>query len=523
MNAICYLYWHTICNRIKKSLRKPVTYFYIIFIIFYFTAVPSSLKMLAEEFSMVSPSGMTMLMTLVAFWSIPANVIAYTKRKGLIYRGSDAHFLFPTPISPKKVLMYAHLRALPVTILLNLFVTVVGMTVFEVVWWRVAIYFIFSVLIENVLEASMMLLLYGSERIDEKLRKWIIKGAYGLVLVLIAMALGTYIMKGFSLEIVAELLHSGAIQMVPVIGWYVAVLHLIFMGVSFYSVLGTVLYMLLLVVLLFGAIRMHCEGGFYEDAAKFADDYEEAVARNRRGEINRGIGKKEKLGKARVSYQGGGAKAIFYRQLLEYKKSRFFLFDFTTVMALGGGIFIAWLYSMEDGFGSFTPFIIPVASAYLVFCFTSFQGKWSKELTSPYTYLIPDTSFHKLWYATALQHVQALICGLLITLPGWFVMKLSPLTAVLSVLLYVSLNANKLYAYAVAEALVGNTLGRTGKQLLQLLLQGIGISIGVLIGILGMVAGGVDAAYFVMCVVLLAENALFMTVAMFNFYKMETA
>lgn len=523
MKAIFYLYRRTLYNRIRQALRKPITFFYILFIGFYFIAIPSSLRTFAAELHMDSPSGMTILLTLLAFWMIPANVIAYTKRKGLVYRGSDTHFLFPTPISPKKVLLYAHLRTLPVVLLMNLFVTLLGKVVFGVSWWRVAVYFVFSVLMENVLEICLMLLFYGSEHINEKRRSFIIKGAYGLVLVLLAMALGTYIMKGFSLESISGLLHSGAVQMVPIIGWYVAVLHLIFMGASFYSVLGTALYGLLLAALLVGAVRMRSEGGFYEDAIKFADDYEEAISRNRRGEINKGIGRKEKFGRAKVSYQGGGAKAIFYRQLLEYKKTRFFLFDITTVMALGGGIFIAWLYRMEGGFGSFTNFIIPAAGAYLIFCFTAFQGKWSKELAVPYTYLIPDTPFHKLWYATALQHVQALVNGLLLTLPGCIVMELSPLTAVLCVALYVSLNANKLYAYAVAQALVGNVLGRTAKQLLQLLLQGIGIGIGVMFGILGMIIGGVDVAYLIMTVILLAENLIFMTIAMLNFYKMETA
>lgn len=49
-----------------------------------------------------SPAGLTTVLTVVALWSIPANLISYAKRKGLVYRNCDVHFLFPVPVNPKK-------------------------------------------------------------------------------------------------------------------------------------------------------------------------------------------------------------------------------------------------------------------------------------------------------------------------------------------------------------------------------------------------------------------------------------
>ena len=112
MTALWYLYRRTCVNRIKAALRKPVTYVYGVFILLYIVIIPFSFKVLIDEFGAASPSGMAAALTVFGFWMLPTNLIAYAKRKGLVYRNCDVHFLFPSPVSPKSVLLYAHLRTL---------------------------------------------------------------------------------------------------------------------------------------------------------------------------------------------------------------------------------------------------------------------------------------------------------------------------------------------------------------------------------------------------------------------------
>lgn len=523
MGAIGYLYRRTLVNRIKTALRKPVTYFYIILFVFYMFFLPASLKVLVEQANIASPGGMAGVLTVFAFWAIPGNLIAYAKRKGLVYRNSDVHFLFPSPVSPKRVLVYAHLKTLLLQMLLNFFAIICGAVLFHVPGWKLAIYFLFSMVLENVLEGSIMLLLYGTERLEEKQRGWVIRAAYGLVGILAVIGIVFYFREGLSFQTVVHFLHSDAVQLVPIVGWYIAAVHLLFTGATTVNVIGTVLYLCLMLAAVTAALRMKCTGAFYEDAIKFAEDYEEVLENRRQGGTEKRLGKKKKFGKARVQWKGKGARAIFYRQLLEYKKGRFFIFDFTTAFALAAGIIIPWLYVREGGFGDFTPFIIPLVSAYLIFVFTTLNGKWAKELKSPYTYLIPDLAFSKLVNATAIQLIQGLVNGVLITVPGAVVMGLSPVTALLCILGYAALSANKLYALAVAEIAVGGALGATGKQLFQLLIQGIVIGAAAVGAVLGGMAGGVNLAYLIMDVFLLLFTAAFMAIASLNFYKLETA
>lgn len=54
----------------------------------------------------------------------------------------------------------------------------------------------------------------------------------------------------------------------------------------------SVLYIGCAVILFAAAFRMKCGGGYYEEAAKFADDYAEMRKRSKNGEMVMGIGKK---------------------------------------------------------------------------------------------------------------------------------------------------------------------------------------------------------------------------------------
>ncbi len=525
MKAVWYLYGRTMANRVRRSLHKPVTYLYLALLLFYVTALPFSLKMALVQAKLDSPEGMAAVLTVFAFWLIPGNLIAYARRRGLVYRSSDVHFLFPSPVNPKVVLLYAHVRTLAVQLVLNLCIVLYGGMMFHVDVWRLALYFLFSIVAENLLEGSVMMLLYGSERMGKDQRDLMVKAAYGLVLVLLLMGIYAYLQKGFGWGTLAYFLHSDMVQMVPLVGWYIAVVHLLLTGATTVNAAGTACYFLLLALVLALAWRTKCTGAYYEDAMKFAEDYEEVLESRRQGDTQKRLGRKQKFRAAGVRWRGHGARALFYRQLLEYKKSKYFIFGGSTAASILAGAGIAWVYLREEGFGplgEWEPFVIPIAAAYLVFIFSSLNGKWAKELASPYTYLIPDTPFRKLMNATAIQHLQSLVNGFLITLPGAVAMKMPLYQTALCIVFIVTLSANKLYALAVVEAFTSSGTGRMVKQLLQMLIQGFAIMTAVMGAAAGYALGGVWPAYVLMNVFLALFTAIFMVIATLNFYRMET-
>ena len=168
---------------------------------------------------------------------------------------------------------------------------------------------------------------------------------------------------------------------------------------------AALLYLLALLALFILAYRMKCSGQYYEDAMKFADDYQEARNRAKKGQA-KSSAKKRPLRRTFVKYRGGGAKAVFYRQYLEAKKSRGFLFGSRTVWALFVAVFVTWMICREGSvletlrnMGDFRFYVIPLGLLYYIILFSGQQNRWSKERENPYIFLIPDRPFKKLWYA----------------------------------------------------------------------------------------------------------------------------
>lgn len=518
-----FLYKRILKNRVKKALHKPVTYIYLVLAVLYFVMIFGSFNIsintICEGLGIERESVLTVVLTVFAFFVIPGNLISYSKRKGLVFRQPDIHFLFPAPVNPKGVLLYAHVRMVLMELVLNVVLTIGGVLWFHMPVWKMLVYLLVACVVENILEASMMVLCYGNERLNQKQMFFFQILMYAVLGCFVLIGIAVYVKEGADPGAVISYLHSSAVQMVPVAGWYIAFLHLFFMGPTMVNVAGTVLYFASVVLLLVMAVRMKCSGEYYEDAIKFADDYEEARQKGKKGEVVI-TGWKKKYGKAKVVYKGGYAKALFYRQLLEYRKNRFFIFGFYTLICLCIGIGLAVLGHRGD-LGDKTSLVILGIMAYLTFIFAAYSGKWGKELEKPYTYLIPDSAFRKLWYATLMEHIRAVVDGCLLTLPAGIMLGLPLLQVVLVIVAYVCLQACKLYAEVMVEAFLGNILGNVGKQFARLFFEGIVIVFGIAGAALGMLLFSLEAGLIVLVIVMAALTIAMMTIAALNFERME--
>lgn len=523
-SAFFYLYRKSFKNRVKKALHKPVTYIYIVLVVLYFIAIFASFNVsfstLFDAMGIERTSALTVLLTVITFIFIPSNLISYCKRKGLVFRQSDIHFLFSAPMSPKSVLLYAHIRMILLGLIINMVTTIGGVLWFDMPVWKMSVYFLFSCVVENLLEGAMMILCYGNEKFDKKQMFLFQMLMYAVIGIFVLIGIVVYVREGAGFSAVVGYLHSPAIWMAPVIGWYIAFLHLFFMGPTTVNVICSVLYFAAVILLFFLALRMKCKGEYYEDAIKFAEDYEEARQKGKKGEVAI-TGWKKKYGKAAVVYKGSYAKALFYRQLLEYKKNRFFIFGFYTLLCLALGIGLAIL-GYRGELGGMEVFSILGVMAYLTFIFSSYTGKWGKELAKPYTYLIPDSAFRKLWYATLMEHIRSFVDGCLLSLPASIVLRLPIFQIILIIVVYMCLQACKLYAEVMVEAFLGNILGSVGKQFARLFFEGIVIVFGIMGAAMGTLLVSLEIGLFVLIVVMAIMTVAMMIVAAINFERMES-
>ena len=521
MNSFLYLYKTTTKNKLKKAMRRPVSYLYLLLIIGYVVLIFGTFGGMAKDLGVNTPDGLAALLTVFAFFIIPANMISYCRKKGLIFTRSDVHLLFPAPVNPKHVLLYAQVKQVIFNFLIGVFLVVAGCLWFEVTIWRMLLYFLFAQLIENVLEGSIMLILYGSEKLTQTMLNGIRVVMYACISLFFVIGLILLATKGFSIDSIMGYFSSQWVQMVPLIGWNIAVIHLIIVAPTVVNVICSALYLISAVVLFGVAYKMECSGEYYEDAIKFAEDYAVAREKGKKGQMAF-IGKKEKFQKANVVYKGHYAKALFYRQLLEYKKNKFFIFGINSIICVGAVVLIYFMGTDPDlATSPYRPFLIPGILAYICFIFSGYPTKWSKEMNSPYTYLIPDTAFHKLWYATQIEHVRSIIDGALFAIPAAIIIKVTPVQAALSILIYICLQASKLYGTVMMESLLGSILGNTAKLLFRMLLMGVLIGFGVLGAVLGTLWFNIEIGYLFMIIIVAVMTFVFMLVAAGAFEKME--
>lgn len=510
MKALIYLTKRSFINNLKRAVKKPSTLIALIFAVVYGGFVIFSLGIMAIGVHIDSPKGLLAVLAVWSIYGIFGNFLGYSSRKGIIFRPAHAHFVFTAPIDPKLVLISSAWMNYLFSVIIWILVGIGSLTVFRIPVMSAVVILLAGCVLELAFEISVMVFLYVNDRVPEKVMKGIRVGIK-IFLAACAAALVLYFRRnGLTLESASVLLDMPGLQMIPVFGWQIAVYRLILLGPTALNVVCSILYVVMVAVSVAAAVRMKCDGGYYEEAAKFADDYAELKKRQKNGEMVFGMnGKKRTFRRVREKIAGKGAQAIFYRQLLEYKKEKFFILDKITLVSA----FLAAVlsYSMgdsvqESGTGQF--FLLGVV-AYVSLVMSGYLGKWESELKNPYLFLVPDTPLRKMWYATLMEHIKALINGCIICIPIGVFWHVGTVEIVFCILIYVVIQADRLYTTVLAQCLLGDVFGKTGQNVLRMFIQTALLGVGVLVAVLAGIFVNMD---FIFPIVLI--YSMMVTVAM---------
>lgn len=525
MRALIYLNVRSMLNRLKARIRKPLTYVSVVFIILYLLMMWNSFQTIFAGMGMNGSEGFVLLLSFFIVWTIPVNLLSYARRRGLAFKHSDIHFVFSAPISPKLILIYAQCKTLFMSLVLNLFLTVGGVIWFHISPVKMLLFFLVTFVIENILEGSLMLIVFGNEFLGEKGNRILRGFIWCCIGAMVLLLLSQLFTQELSFALIGKTLAHPLLQLIPVIGWNIAFIRLLLVGPNTLNIVCSLLYLAAAVIAPLIAWKMKCTGEYFEDAMTFADEYEEALKRKKSGSMETSS-RKKKLKKARVTYRGGGARAIYYRQLLEYKKSRFFLFNYNSFIMMLGSVCVVIMRAMgvisAEKIGPAAVFILPGVSAYLTFIFSSVAPKWSKELQNPYTFLLPDTAMRKMWYSTILEHVKALFDGAILCVPVGLVLRLSMLQIVLSILIYVCLQANRLYISMVCDGILRPLFGSFGLTLIRMMAQGLIMVLGIIGAVVGTAAAGPEVGFVILIVIALIFAMLLALLSSVLFGRMES-
>lgn len=473
-------------NNVKKMIKKPATYLILCLVALYVLIFVGMFVGWRASGIFTSDRALVTIFTVFAFFSFFTNFVTYAKKRGIIFKPSHAHFIFTAPMSPKGILLMGAAKNYLLGGGLSIVILFVEMYVFRIGFLKAFLLSVAVFLLETVFEGSLIIILYANERLTPKVTTLLCRGIYLFLFGIIGVGVFYFRHYGISPDTIIHFADYPVIQMIPVVGWNIAIYRLVVLGPTTLNVVCSLLFLGVVGITFLAAWKMKCTGEYYEDAAKFADDYAEFYKRSKRGEMVFTVGQKKKFKKTKaVQYKGNGAKAIFYRQLQEYKKERFFIFGGMTLASIV--VDVVMIRFLKNEFDAPPEVILLGLIAYITFVATGYVGKWEKELKTHYLYLIPDKPVKKLWYATLMEHIRSLVDGMILCVPIGLAWKMPGSYIAMSIIIYVVLQANKLYMRVLAESIMGNSFGMTGRQIVYMLIQslilGIGIAVAVPVGI----------------------------------------
>ena len=304
---------------------------------------------------------------------------------GTMFSMADVNMLFMSPLRPSRILFHGMLSRLgsslfmalafvyQFTLLRSLYPITAGDMLAAVGGYAAVVF---------LSQLTGMLIYFYTCGQPEKIRAarviFCLTGVLFLAVFLTALLKNGHIT--FSAAVLA--FTSSPMKLFPVAGWVLSVLDGIMLGKTSELLAGGIICVAFsLAVFLLIAFS---DKGYYEDVLLSA----EGGADSKAGE---GTPSDVKIKSRSASLKrGSGASVLFYKHMLENKRTRASLFSPSSLVYL----VLLGVYGVVFG-GDFT-------LLFFFSCMVSFipvlSGRWLKELTMPHVYLIPEPPFKKLLY-----------------------------------------------------------------------------------------------------------------------------
>ncbi len=439
MKALIYLLLMTIKNRILNLKKKPA-----LLVLYLLITVGIGAMIFASAGSEVpvkqSFADIRILYGIIA--GIGAMFLFSFVTTGLstgstLFTMADVGLLFVSPVSSKKILLYGLIKQMATTFLSAIFILYQIRTIRSSFGLGVGaifnLFFIYAILIFFCQLLSIGIYIFSNGNAKRKnLVKAVLYAVFGIT------ALGIYFQYlqngGTILQAVLDFMSYKPFHFMPVMGWAVMFMSASVEGNVLYLVIALLLFLLSSIVII--SLFTSGDADYYEDVLNSTE-----VVYNKLQDAKSGkkavSTRKIKVKEEQTGLKGGkGYSAIFYKHLLEKKRtSRFVYLDTYTVMAAGGGGLVCYFINSE-----YSVYIVLGILVYIQF-FVTVLGKLSDELSKPYIYMIPEKSIKKVAAASMTTIIKPWFDAVVIFTVICVVSKTSPLLNLFLALAYASSGA----------------------------------------------------------------------------------
>lgn len=501
MGPLTYLVKKNVKNSLKELIKKPTRLIlYIVFLGFLVFSIVMGTSNTKTRYGVNSIEIYKAIMLSIILFYIYSGIKSGLEKGGSFFRFSDVNFLFTSPISPQRILVYGFLKQLYTSIIMIIFFLfqIPNLYNFFPMKSYGAVIVFFNIFLITFTTAVLGVLIYSLASKYEG-SKAIMKNGLKILLGIFALGLIYYIAITKDIKTGALMyLNLKIFDYIPFVGWMLNLFMAAIKGINtmFYVYLMLTIAFIILIMYIIYAMELD----YYEDALSATETKEELLANARAGKSNLNFGNK-KLRKVDANFNTKGAQAIFEKQLLEYRKTGLLFVDKMTLTLVISSILFGFF---AKGVG-----IIGVLffSVYMLLIF-SMQGKWAGELNKPYIYLIPCSSISKIFYATLTEHIKNLIDGIALFIPCGILFKASIPSIILSIIAYASFGSVFIYADLLIRRVFGGNLSKPVEVFLKIILLFIIVVPGIAIGFVIVSLFGGQVNEYSQYVVMIAYNVL---------------
>lgn len=455
-SPLVYLTVVKLKNQLREAVKHPAKLVYVLFLAAMLALSALGGNENAEHVELRPLYELTAIMVL--FYSVMFLVTFINGINGgagnyPMFTLSDVSMLFPSPLRPNKILFYGLTRQLGLSLLLGFFL------LFQYSWLHGAYGLGFQHLVLIVVGYALCLFLgqvcamaaYTRTSGNDGARRVVRYVVYGITIGFVAwliyscaprMNVGAGLDGALSssllgaVEAGAEFLSTVGVFF-PVSGWTAGLIGGIFTGG--YRTAGICLLLMLAAFLAALLLVVKNKNNYYEDVLQTAEVAQSAITAKREGQPAEVTPKKVRLGKTGLG-KGSGSSTIFYKHLLENRRSGVFIFSKMTVIFMLITIGCAVLYSFmfnDDGDNTAAFVAVFTMSTYMQM-FSESMGRFSWEISKPYIYLIPEPPFKKLLWATAETLVSDCVEAVCLFVPIGLILNIGPLDTALCILARIS-------------------------------------------------------------------------------------
>ncbi len=414
MKPFLYLVSRKVKNSIREFIRKPSRVLFLLFFLFIliFSFYTSAVSTPPESFFRDKTEFYAIIFALYTY------AFFMTAKNGFINGASmfsmaDVNLMFTAPLKEKSVLTFGLFQQLGKSLTLGLFILYQSSLVNNT--YGLPISSLFAVLIGygavvflGQMSATLIYALTCSDDGKTKKGKALFYGAFA---VFIGILLYNTFTSGASVENLVYASREKIMYLFPVSGFVSFAVQGVIEGEFKYLVSGVALFVLLCIVYYITLSKI--KGDFYEDVLKATQVSHSAITARKEGKAAENAPRNVRTGKTGIT-KGYGASVITYKHKKENKRSNPLLLSPASFLMAGFSLIYCLMFSGEN----VALFAINVYTMSMTVCI----GRWAKEFTYPYIYLIPESNFKKLLYLLKadipLLALESLICFIPLILLG---------------------------------------------------------------------------------------------------------